>query len=246
MTIIPRRATLISSVLSALLLGSSGNALASLIFLDAEEFQGTGLGAVNTILTMSSQGATTTESGCVARSTDGSADITGADACGRFPEVSMFTGGDELAINKTETFGDLGIASAAELRIIFNATEPAGNSITLNQLVMGIFTPDGDLVFSATTADPVVFPSSNPGIGNAGFVFGLDAMQAAAAASFITADNRIGLAAMASDATGGPETFFVAPAQQVLPEPASAALLGLGALSLLGFRRRRAVTRNSR
>ena len=88
-------------------------------------------------------------------------------------------------------------------------------------------------------------------IGNSGFVFVLDSVQAAqaqAAGAFDNPANVIGLSAGLSDATGGHETFFVAsrPAVGVpfdfdptVPEPSTYLTLSAGLLAMLGFSRRR-------
>ena len=72
-------------------------------------------------------------------------------------------------------------------------------------------------------------------------VFALDAAQAATAQALAFGadfgDNLIGLYANLSDATGGPETFFVA----AIPEPQTYALMlaGLGIVGFMAARRRR-------
>lgn len=79
--------------------------------------------------------------------------------------------------------------------------------------------------------------------GQAGFVFGLDAAQWAGAGMAIDrsgppgADVRVGLWASLTDATGGPETFFIgsaSPAVTPVPEAHGAAMLAAG-LALFGF-----------
>ena len=98
---------------------------ASLIFSAAENFQGTGLGAVNTILTIQSPQNSSTETGAV--SWNGAADqITGNIA---------LTGSSQT---QTRTISQLGLTSAASLRVVFNALEPGGatNNIDLTNLVL--------------------------------------------------------------------------------------------------------------
>ncbi|MBA2690232.1 MAG: PEP-CTERM sorting domain-containing protein, partial [Burkholderiales bacterium] len=204
---------------------------ASLILLAPQDFQGTGLGAVNTILTIQSPGSSSTESGGV--SFNGTTDATTGDAK---------TGASQT---QTRTLAELGITSAQNLRIVFNALEPGGtgSSIQLSNLVLTIYSSSGATLFSSGAFTPILFPDTFTGAGNSGFVFGLDATQALAAqtAGFGSTSNRIGLSATANLATGGFETFFVAnkPAGvvvQAIPEPTTALLLGLG---LLGFSWRR-------
>ena len=208
--------------------GAITSANASLVQVGPETFQGVGLGAVNTILTIQSPGATPSETGSV-----------GLNASG-----VQVTSGDTQAQTKVQPLSVLGVTSAANLRIVFNASEPGADSITLNSLALNIFSPTGALLFSSggLTGAPINFASTNPGVGNAGFVFALDAAQAAAAqaAAFGVGfgTNVVGLSASASNATGGLETFFVAnnpgaPPTSV-PEPESYAMI-LAGLSLLGF-----------
>jgi hypothetical protein len=226
--------------LAVLAIGPLHTATASVILVSPTPFSGTGLGAVNTILTMTSPGSTTTESGCVGFGSSG--DVIGSAAC-----VTGNTGGNELtgaSQTLTRTVAQSGATSASNFRIVFNAVEPGGNSITLDSLAVRFFSPTGTVLYTASTAAPITFPSTFTGMGNSGFVFSLDAAQAAAATAagaFGSAANRIGLSASASNATGGPETFFVTSsavtggggggsrgAGSAVPEPATYVLLGAG------------------
>ena len=134
--------------------------------------------------------------------------------------------------------------------MVFNALEPgnAENGIFLNNLVLNIFSSTGALLFNSGAFTGINFADTFTGAGNSGFVFALDAAQATAAqaAAFGSGfgSNLIGLAATASNATGGFETFFVAsgrgtvPPQQI-PEPGSVALVGLALVGLATLRRLR-------
>jgi len=217
-----------------LMAGALNTVSANLILIAPENFSGTGLGAVNTILTITSPGATTNEQGCVGRSTAG---CPGGSTNGAGDVIGGTLGGNELTGDSqtlTRTIGALGLTTAANLRVVFNANEPgnaADNSIILNTLVLGIY--DGAtnaLLFSAsTTGLPHTFTDTMTGAGNSGFVFGLTAAEAATAQGFFALGNRIGLSASASLATGAPETFFVANTlTPAVPEPASLLLLGSG------------------
>jgi len=225
------------AALAATALFSAG-ARADLTPLDPVDFSGTGLGAVNTVLTIQSPGSTSTESGSVAW--DGSADVLSGD---------VKTGASQTL---TRTLGDLGVLSADSLRVVFNASEPGNgaNGITLDSLTFSAYAPTtGGLIFSASLLAPVTYANTFLGAGNSGFVFGLTSSEAAAFAAAVTASGvsfdsiRAGLSASASNATGGNETFFIADAGgpiAAVPEPQTYALL-LAGLAGIGFvtRRRR-------
>ena len=213
---------------------------------------GTGLGNVSTVLTINSPGSTTSSTGC--SYWDGSSSQTGAGC-----PVSGF-GGDELALNSTYTIADLGLATFADLRIIYNSSEPGGaaNSVTLQNLVLILQSSDGTPIADFTPLSltaPIFYPDVAQGTGNAGFFFRLDDAGVTAANAFWASlgnstDLRIGLAALVNDEEdGGNETFFLAnaggatPDPDTIPEPQSAVLIGTGIL-LVGLfsskKRRRA------
>lgn len=188
---------------------------ASLILASPEETSGTGLGAVNTVLTIQDE---PTESGCVGW--DGGSDVVGPAACP--PGIA---GGDETAANETRTLGELGLSSAFNLRVVFNYNENNTDAITLEDLVLRIYSPAGAVLFSSEPFTPVTFPEPFSGTGTAGFVFRLDAEQALAANQYFDdPNNRIGLAAEASQTSAGAETFFIADAANVAPATADLAI----------------------
>jgi hypothetical protein len=213
-------------------------AQAMLVLQGPEDFEGTGLGAVNTILTLQSPANTTVEEGSVARMVGSATDVVSGDAKTGFSQT------------QTRSIEELGITSATDIRVVFNALEPGNgaNSVSLDDLVLTIFSPTGTELFSTGAFTPIDFADTFTGAGNSGFVFALDAAQAAAAqAAAFAGDfgaNLFGLSASVSDATGGFETFFVANAGGVtppIPEPQTYALMlaGLGAVGFMAFRRRR-------
>ena len=220
----------------ALTLGIAQTASATTIFLGPNPAGGTGLGTVETVLTLSSPGSSTTETGCVRPSGSGST-TTG---CG-FVDANVMTGAGQIG---TPTLGTIGATSASDLRIVFNASEPAADDITLNNLVLTIYSSTGTTLFTSGPSGPFVFPTTFSGTGNSGFLFGLDATQAAQAqaAAFGPgfANNRIGLGASLSNATGGLETFYVGAVTQSVPVPdggSVAMLLGMAMIGLAGVRR---------
>lgn len=222
------------------LLFAAASAHASLVLVDPQDFGGSGLGAVNTVLTINGSGNSTFESGSV--------------AFGNVTSGDVLTGGSQT---QTRTLGELGVTSASSLRVVFNALEPgsaAGQGITLADLVLNIYSPTGTLLFTSGAFTPVNFADTLAGAGNSGFVFALDAAQQSAAAAAFGAsfqDNVVGLSAAAGcnaaspagclGAGGGFETFFVANASPVavIPEPETYALMlaGLGMMAFISRRR---------
>lgn len=233
--------------LAAAMLATAGGASASLVYLGDIDMTGTGLGAVNTVLTIQSPANTTTELGSVA-----------------WNGTTNVTTGNTLAINQTRTIAEAGATAASNLRIVFNPNEPGNapdNSITLNSLVMTIYSPTGTSLFTAnllpagTAETPITLNPTLTGVGRSGHVFALNAAEAADAQTTAFAgafqNNRIGLSASASNATGGIDTFFVGnqggsggsgglpPLVGPIPEPGTMAMLATGLLAMGGIARRR-------
>jgi hypothetical protein len=230
-------------VFAALAFGAANTAHASLVLLNQSPFSGAGLGAMNTILTVTSPGNSTTESGCVAFG-----NTVGPAAC----LAGVASGGNEMtgtSQTQTRTIAQAGATSAANFAIVLNAVEPGGNSITVDNLAVRFYSTAGATLYTASLAAPVTLANTLTGIGNAGFVFVLDPGQAAAAqaaGAFTNTANIIGLFASLSAATGGPETFFVGNlgtnvvggVGSPIPEPTTYLTLGAGLIAIGTLRKR--------
>ncbi|HEY3065735.1 MAG TPA: PEP-CTERM sorting domain-containing protein [Methylomirabilota bacterium] len=227
---------------------------ASLIFDQAIGVTGSGIGAVATVLTFQSPGSTSLESGSVTRS--GGTDVT-SDQGVLAPNTPVTFGDVKTGSSQTQTqpLSAVGITSnvGPQIAIIFNAAEPAGNSVTVTGLRLSIFNGNTD-IFDASLQAAVNFAATFTGIGKEGFVFRLDTTEANQLNSTIAALGlsaaqigalRVALSGSAAEATGGPETFNLGSitagaVPAAVPEPGTLLLFG-SALGAFGFwsRRRR-------
>lgn len=140
----------------------------------------------------------------------------------------------------TRTLGELGVNSASALRVVFSADEPTSalqRGIALESLVLNIYSPVGELLFTSGAFMPMKFPDVASRAGHAAHVFALDGLllAEAQAAAFGAGfeNNVVGLSAMVLSAEGGAETFFVGSSPVPEPESWALALAGLAALALV-------------
>lgn len=238
---------------AACAIGAALSCFGDVIYLGSQPGGG-GFGSVGTILTVQSPANTTDASGCVGW-------FGGETATGR--ETSAVCGGDvvggdekmpsEFPHNQAFLLSDVG--SAGNIGILFNATQSAGGPITIDRLIISLFSGSGSILWSSSglvcpAGDATVSCGANgsltllntdSGIGNAGFGFGLDADQAAAASAFAGSAVRIGLSAKLSGSVAGQETFQLftrESSDSTVPEPSAYALMGGGLAALCGWRKR--------
>lgn len=227
-------------------------ASASLILETFQQFSGTGLGTVPTIVTFQNVG---TESGCFGSNGAGSALSGGVCTAGGDTK----TGNSQAQL---QPLSAAGITGAANFGLIFNAVQPSAGPLLVTDIAVAFYDPTGKtLLFQSSgllcqnsAGGPIVSSGGGclltvtaPGTGNSGFLVTLDANQqalATAAGAFASSSNLVGVSSAAGGtggaSAGGGETIFLANSGQVssVPEPISLALTGAGLLGLSLFRRR--------
>lgn len=134
------------------------------------------------------------------------------------------------------------MSSPFDLAIVFNPAQ--GSAISVDKLALTFYKLNGDPLYIAELGSAVLFPNGGPGLGGAGFVFGLDRDSAVAVqqamGSLTFSDVRIGLSSNLS-LVDGQSDFFVGnvPGLVVAPEPATLGLMGSALLGLAYLLRRR-------
>ena len=205
--------------------GLAGPSSASLMYNAAIQLSAQGFGSAPRDLTVQHTGPGVSndfESGCVGVALGGGI-VVGPSGCRTSdatvdPNGVVPIGGDEPSPqtdgNKynTPTLSALGITSANQIGILFNATEPGGDDINVTDITLNFYGANGTFITSIDGQQN--FASSNPGNGVAGFVFVVDPIEQAILNTLIFAQANVGsvilsLNASLTNATGGPDTFRI-------------------------------------
>jgi hypothetical protein len=233
-------------------LGSAANA--NIIYLNQiVDVNGQGFGNAPRLLTIQAQGNNTTESGVIGILNGAIAtvpQVSGATSAQVFMGNNVTNvGGDEvnpLAGNKFNipTLSSLNWTNASNVVLLFNATEPGGNSLNITDVTLKFYS--GNTLIAAIDGSQAFANTPAIGNGNAGFLFGVDAQQQAFLNTNVfsqpgSGNFRIALESTITGVHGGPESFSAVVASAV-PEPATWGMMLLGFVGLgFAFRRSRPV-----
>jgi hypothetical protein len=233
---------------AVLALGAIPTASASLVFDSSVVVTGAGFGNIPRDLTVQGRGNDTTTSGCVGL--NGSGDLTFGtcindnlvfDGNG----VTNIGGDEPNPLDDNQKYGaptlvDLGITSASQIQIIFDATQGGGGSVTIADLTLKFYDANGGIVGAIDGSQ--VFASTVPGNGGAGFAFRVSDDELAQVNSFLASTSRLALEASFTGAGDGPESFFIRNGGGIpgddtgVPEPGTWMMLGGGFFSFGALR----------
>ena len=252
MSILKKRISVLAALSGASLLASP--AAASLVFDANIILPAQGFGNAPRDLTIQTSGNNTSASGCIGVGGGGSITfgtcITNAQVFGSngIQNVNGTADMPNPLVDDNKygipTLASLGWMTAADIGVMFNATEPGGDAINLTDLTLKFYNSTG--VFLAAIDGNQAFANSNPGNGVAGFAFVVDAPQQTYLNGIIFNQAnfgtfRIALEASVTGASGGPESFaaFKRSAVAAVPEPGTWAMMLAGFGIVGGAMRRR-------
>jgi hypothetical protein len=225
-----------------------GTARADLVLVGTVTVGGTGLGTVNTVLTLTELRQ--------------QHDRTGMRGTERGRRLYRVNRSGCLRGRRNDRRSDRAHRKRKRERSPKRASPPAptspscstpsnqpGTPSRCNTLSANFYNNAGTLLYTATyTGGPHNFLTTQTGTGNTVEMFTLDATQAAIVQGLITANTaagvRVGLGNLgwkSAPAQGGPETYFIFNngAATVTPEPSTVVLMATGLVGLVGFVRRR-------
>lgn len=251
-----RSIPLAAAAVAAAALAAPGLASASLVYDSSIQASAQGFGNAPRDLTLQATGNTTFESGAVGVGAGGGitfgtpiADSTVHDNNGVQTQSGTSAMPSPLADDQKygiPTTGSLGITTASQIGVLFNATEPAGNSITVSDVTLKFYTSTG--TFLGAIDGQQSFADSFAGNGVAGFTFRVDSAEQAYVNGLLAAGGSgttLALEATLAGYSGGPESFLIynlGSTVTPVPEPETYALMlaGLGALGFVAKRRKAA------
>jgi hypothetical protein len=237
------------TLMAAALSVASGAANASLVLNGTVDTAGQGFGNAPRLLTIQATGRdSSTESGAIGISGGALVALTPGISDGSVFMGNGITnaGGDTvspLGDNQKfgiPTLGELNWTTGSNVNLLFNATEPGGNGLTVNDVTLKFYS--GNTVIAAIDGS-FSLDSTATGNGVAGFLVSVDAAQQAYLDSNVfnqagASNFRIALESTISGVAGGPESFSALSIAPAVPEPQTYAMM-LAGLGLIGFVRRR-------
>jgi hypothetical protein len=222
-----RFAVIVSTVLSVCALAGPASAAVIEFHGLTTNSSGTGFGHVLSILTLQDENphADNLEAGSVVW--NGTSDVFGTVGAGIDTKSQL---SQTRAVSEMLSKG----MNESNLAVVFNLAQAGSNdALNLHNFTLRFQDASGATLFDATfndadlsNADTSALTPAGQGIGTSGYEFRVKFSGSEGTNFFANPTNRVGMFINASDAmsnaTGGMETFYVAPA---VPEPASAALL---------------------